>query len=160
MKQPAREILTVVRRGEFRPGLSFYGLHEPNSLDATFPQHVWPERTEVGVSKLHGGSWEVIIWDVEFETWPRGDQWFRAVRATLASLIDAGCAVSWIGLEGYFCDPPELFLPTCMSGGVLARMTHDDDFSSSFHPDEPLRALTDAELLTLRRHSHGLADAH
>lgn len=58
-----------------------------------------------------------------------------------------------------FCDPPELLTPDCMSGGVLAALTDAGDFRLAVRPDEPVAWLPDANLLRLRAHAAGLADA-
>lgn len=50
----------------------------------------------------------------------------RATTSTLARLIQAGCRVAWIAVEGLpFCDPSHLCDPGCMSGSVLAWMAEE-----------------------------------
>jgi hypothetical protein len=101
----------------------------------------------------------VIVWDVAIAVWPSGDAWTRSVQGTLKLLVDCGARVAWIGLEGFFCDPPDLFEPALMSGSVLAAMTSDGCFCCPVDPDQPLATLTDKDLLQLRRASDGLSNA-
>lgn len=108
-------------------------------------------------SELYDGGWRVIVWDVPITEWPESDAWTIAVRSTFDSLLAAGCVVAWIGREGYFCDPPDLFLPSCMSEGVVAAATVGGFFSCPVVPDKPLKYLTDEELLEIRSQSDGLA---
>lgn len=160
MMKPAREIMMVVKDGRLQPGVSAYGLRAiQTSNSADFPLAAWPADTQWNEGRLHGQEWEVIIWDIALREWPRNPEWGRVVRQTLQSLINAGCTVSWIGSEGYFCDPPDLFKPECMSGGVLAAMTQSGDFNCVVDPHEPLRALPEEKLLELREASRGLAAA-
>ncbi len=159
VRRPAREILTVINGGEFRPGLSFYGLGRPGLHQPRFPQEVWPEETEYHVSRLHGDAWQVMVWDVALLRWPYGEEWWRALHATLAAFIDMCYLVAWVGGEGYFCDPPDLFDPSCMSGGVLAAVTKEYDFTRTLDPNAPLRPLSDEQMLQLRQSAEGLADA-
>jgi hypothetical protein len=73
-------------------------------------------------------------------------------------LIDVGCRVAWVGAEGIpFCDPPGLFDPDCMTGGVLAWLTSDGWFGCPLDPDQPLEPAPDRQLLRLRRWAGRLA---
>ncbi len=101
---------------------------------------------------------EVVVWDVAIVAWPTGQAWRDSVRRTLEALVDAGARVAWVGREGYFCDPPDLFDPTFMSGGVLAAMTSGGEFRCAVDPDQALATLTDDELLRLRAASDGLSN--
>jgi hypothetical protein len=159
MRPPAREQLEIVWRGEQVPGVTFYGLF-PRSAGATslFPEALWPAGVEVGSSILHNERWEVVVWDVAVAAWPSGEAWTRSVRGTLEALVDGGARVAWIGLEGFFCDPPDLFEPALMSEGVLAAMTADRDFRCPVDPDRPLASLTDEDLPRLRGASDGLSN--
>ena len=61
-----------------------------------------------------------------------------------------GCRVAWVGAEEIpFCDPPGLFDPACMTGGVLA-WPIDGSFGCPLDPDQPLTAASDEEMLQLR----------
>jgi hypothetical protein len=143
------EVLTVIHGGEEVPGVTFYGLrHSPAGVKAAFPREVWPAGASVSEMFLHNGHWETIVWDLALASWLRGDEWTRAVRETLDSLVAAECTVAWLGLE--FCDPPRLFDPGCMSGTVLAALTADGEFSCAIEPSLPLEALDDKYLGRLR----------
>jgi hypothetical protein len=54
---------------------------------------------------------------------------------------------------------PDLFDPASMSGAVLAYMTSAGDFRCPIDPDSPVQPVNDEDLLQLRRHAQGLADA-
>ena len=89
-----------------------------------------------------------------------GERWQRAVRVTLQAMVDRGARVAWLGAEGVpFCDPPELFSPECMSGGVLGWITDSGEYSCELDPDRPIARAADDTLLKLRLHARGLADA-
>lgn len=154
----AKDVLTIFRAGEELPGLTFYGLTSFDDWrEAPFPSAYWPGLAEGETSALHGDSWRVVVWDVALSDWPREEPWVNAVRSTLKALLDAGCVVTWLGRPGCFCDPPDLFLPSCMSEGVLAAATDDGFFDCPVRPDRPLDYLTDEQLLELRSRSRGLA---
>jgi hypothetical protein len=86
---------------------------------------------------LHGNAWEILACDVPILVWPTVDGMAAAVRVSLAALIEAGCAVAWVGAEGLpFCDPPQLFDPGCMSTGVLALMTAQGHFECALDPEQ------------------------
>ncbi|WBQ07841.1 hypothetical protein [Kribbella sp. CA-293567] len=156
----ARESLVVVVGGEETSGLIVYGLSPRGSRRPEFPFGVWDVAGEVAEFTLVGGTWEVPMWEVPVSVWPVKDQFEGAVRATFEAVIAGGCRVAWIGAEGMpFCDPPLLFEPACMSGGVLAWMTDDGAFGCPMDPDLPIAAADDECLRMLRRHSYGLADA-
>lgn len=139
-------------------GLSFYALLPRSSPQPAFPDDVWPDNLGIHSFVLHDGSWQVVNWDLVIVVWPRGQTWKRVVHKTLSRLIEQGSRVAWIGDGFTFSDPPYLFDPRHMSGGVLASMTAQGDFLCPLDPYEPLRTLTDEELLGLRKASEGLSD--
>jgi hypothetical protein len=157
----ARDALTIFADGEEVPGLIVYGLAAPSTRrSVSFPSDEWTAHPQVQEFTLHGDGWEVMTWEVPIIVWPSEDEFNRAARLTLRALIESGCRVAWIGAEGVpFCDPPDLFSPDCMSGGVLAWMTDAGDFDCPLDPDSPLRPVSDDRLRRLRRHTRGLADA-
>jgi len=159
MERPIREILTIFSGGEEVSGLLFYGLRQRGRpTSAIFPSKAWPPNTRVSDFMLYGNNWEVLMWEVEVSEWPRSGQWTNALQETFSTLLQDGAVVSWIGIEGYFCDPPDLFRPECMSRGVLAAMTADGSMIGQIHPDQPLARLSDADLEYLRSAAKGLAD--
>jgi hypothetical protein len=157
----ARDALTIFVEGEEVPGVIVYGLFPHDSRPAVeFPAKVWPSEPEPDSFRLVGDAWLVLLWEIAVDVWPTGEQWRTAMQVTLKAMTDQGARVAWVGAEGVpFCDPPQLFSPDCMSGGVLAWMTDTGDFGCEVDPDAPLARVADDELLELRRHAHGLADA-
>lgn len=158
---PAYEVLRVIRDGEEFPGLTFYGLISRGEwAHPDFPVDLWPSGGQVEDFMLYGEAWEIPCWDLALSAWPSRDSWRASVRTTLQWICDHGCAIGWMSAEGRpFCDPPFLFDPDCMSGGVLAYMTPDGKFECSFELDGPLQAVEDATMRRLRSYGIGLADA-
>ncbi|WP_157731681.1 hypothetical protein [Arthrobacter sp. YN] len=165
MRPPARETLTVFWDSdggqEEMPGFIVYGLVDPKCwVERSFPLGLWPAGTDAAESRLYGESWEVKLWDVRVQEFLSGKAWTTAVRGTLQTIIDAGCRVAWVSSERFpFVDPPFLFLPEHMSGSVLSALTSDGDFFCPLDPDQPIRAISDDQLVRLRVHADGLADA-
>lgn len=161
IRPPVRETLKVIVDGDEVPGLIAYGLRRPGgSADTSFPAYAWIAQPEPTDFTLHGEGWEVLMWEVPIVIWPAPSEMESALRATLGTLIEAGCRVAWIGAEGLpFCDPPELFDPHCMSGAVLAWMTDAGAGDCRIDPDAPITPVGDDVLLVLRAHATGLADA-
>lgn len=157
----ARDALTIFVDGDEVPGLIAYGLLPPRLDPALeFPAAAWIARPEPRSFTLHGTNWEIVGWEVPVVVWPNAAQFGDAVRDTLAALIAAGSRMAWIGAEGLpFCDPPALFDPDCMSGGVLAWMDDSGQFDCPLEPDAALSPIDDKALLRLRVHAAGLADA-
>jgi len=158
---PARDALTIFIDGDEVPGLIVYGLLPPGTRHAAmFPSSAWIAQPEAATFTLHGSGWEVFGWEVPIVIWPTDVEFQEAGCATMSAMIRGGSRVAWIGAEGVpFCDPPELFSPDCMSGGVLGWMTDAGDFGCELDPDAPLSPVADDVLLRLRGHAKGLADA-
>jgi hypothetical protein len=161
MSALARDSLTIFVGGEEVPGIIVYGLFAVGSeRPVKFPVDAWVSAPETESFRLFGEGWEVLTWEIPIDLWPAGEQWRAALQATLQAMISRGCRVAWIGAEGVpFCDPPELFNPECMSGGVLAWMTDSGDSGGDLDPDHPIARVADDILLRLRIHARGLADA-
>jgi hypothetical protein len=160
MSALARDSLTIFVGGDEVPGIIVYGLFAAGSeRPVNFPADAWISAPEPESFRLFGDGWEVLTWEIPIDLWPTGERWRTAVQATLQAMVASGCRVAWIGAEGVpFCDPPELFSPECMSGGVLAWMTDSGDFSCELDPDRPVVRVADDVLLKLRTHARGLAD--
>lgn len=158
---PAREVLKVVSAGEESPGVIFYGLVPRGEwISRDFPLDLWPGGGQVEYFRLHGADWEIPCWDLALSEWPLGETWKETVSATLRWICGQGSTIGWMSAEGRpFCDPPALFDPNCMSGGVLAYRTSDGTFECPFELDEPLRSVEDGVMRELRLYSGGLADA-
>lgn len=158
---PAREVLRVIRDGEELPGVTFYGLVARGGwARADFPVDLWPSGGQVEDFMLHGEAWEIPCWDLALNAWPSTESWKSFVHATLQWICDRGCAIGWMSAEGRpFCDPPLLFDPDCMSGGVLAYMTPDRHFECPLELDGPLQAVEDETMRRMRSYASGLVDA-
>lgn len=156
----ARDSLTVFVGGAEAPGLIVYGLSSSAlSKDIESPAPLWPGSPVSNCFVLHGDNWRVRGWEVPVTLWPTGSDFHDVIRRTLEMLIQGGCRVAWIGAEGVpFCDPPGLFDPEWMSGGVLAWMTDDGGFDCPLDPDRVLAPVSDDDLLALRTYARGLAD--
>lgn len=156
----ARRALTVFVGGEEQPGIIVYGLAARGTREvATVPDRLWPDALAIEEVVLCGDLWEVVGWEIALRQWPAGAAWRDAIDSALRAHIEAGCVVAWVGAEGIpFCDPPQLFAPACMSGGVLAWMTAAGS-DCPLDPDAELIAVDDQALEYLRRAASGLADA-
>jgi hypothetical protein len=161
-RPPSREALTIFHGGrEELPGLIFYGLlSAEHGGRPQFPTKAWSEAAEPEELHLHGEGWRIIGWELPVHVWPRGSAFESAVRATLAELVSTGARVAWVGAEGIpFVEPPALFDPGLMAGGVLAWMTDDGKFACPLDPDEPIPRISDETLQGLRRHAGQLASS-
>ena len=161
IRLPVRETLKIIVDGDEVPGLIAYGLRGPDSqAAASFPADAWIAQPEPTDFTFRGEAWEVLIWEVPIVIWPAPSEMQSVLRATLGGLIESGCRVAWIGAEGLpFCDPPQLFDPQCMSGGVLAWMTDKGAGDFRIDPDAPITPVGEDVLLALRAYATGLADA-
>lgn len=160
METPAREALTVFVGGEEMPGVIVYGIRRVGLSPMEFPSREWSLSHEPRTSRLYGETWEVLGWDLAIDAWPASEDWRGVVKRTLSVLVSAGCAVAWLGAEGCpYSDPPDLFSPAWMDGGVLAALTSQGDFLCPVDPNEPLRYLSPENLELLRARAAGLADA-
>lgn len=158
MKPPAREVLTIYWDGEETAGFTVHALRDRSGEaipELTPPD--WPGEVEVKQAVLHGEFWEVCVWDVRVDAWPSPGEFDESAQELLCGLVAEGFAAAWIGLEGYFADPPRLFVPDTMTGGVLAACSGETGFLPAVQLDAPLRAITDFDLLALREACGGLA---
>lgn len=146
------EALTVVWDGDFVPGVIFYGLRSTDGRCGTpeFPASAWPEGVERREGRLHNGDWEVLVWDVAISRWPSQQEWLTMLRTTLERLRDAGAVVTWCAPEGAFADPPNLFDPAWMSGGVYAAWAPNTGFVCTARLGNELQTLSDDQLRQLR----------
>ena len=146
-----RDGLGIFVSGEERPGLTMYGYWPSEEKAAPhFPSRLWPPGVEVRESWLGGADWSVCVWDVAVHDWPAPADWQDVLAGSLGELLRAGAIVGWCGLEGFFADPPHLFDPEEMSGGVYAASAPGWGFRCTAELDGPLRALPDSDLLALR----------
>ncbi len=158
LRPPAREDLVIYWDGEEVAGFTVHALRRRSRIEIPRLHPVrWVRDAAIKSSALHGKHWEVCVWDVRIEVWPRAADFAEAIQQVLYGLIGDGFAVAWIGLEGYIADPPLLFAPQAMSGGVLAACSDQTGFLSVLDLDAPLQTLSDVELGALREASGELA---
>lgn len=150
-----RDVLTIFVDGEERPGFIAYGLTTPKGWrDVRFPSELWFGSPVPEVFDLLGEDWRVHGWEVPIVIWRSPTDFKGAVHRTPDALIRGGCRVAWIGAEVVpFCDPPGLFDPQCMSGGVLAWMMDDGRFDCPLDPEQLFAPASDDDLREVRRYA-------
>ncbi|HSR54184.1 MAG TPA: hypothetical protein VLV83_25425 [Acidobacteriota bacterium] len=160
MNRLLEEFFRIIWEGEEVSGLTLYGLRtRKEEAPAVFPIPSWPNEIEYRQSTLHGERWEVLVWDIRVQQWPKHTHFGDVVRSTLEALLEGGCCVAWVGREGHFVDPPDLFLPEFMSGGILAALTRDHEYKVNIDTSKPPSLLSDEEMDQLRLHCFDLASA-
>ncbi|EMS1061979.1 hypothetical protein WKS79_000448 [Providencia stuartii] len=131
-------------------GQTFYLFNkDADYITPDFPIFLWPEGTKTKKYKLFGNEWVTWVWDVRFSTYP--GEWKVVTKNTLTYFISHGARISWCGLDGYFSDPPGLFDPSEMSGGVYAALTADDNFICHTDLYSKYQPLNDNELMYLKK---------
>lgn len=152
MTRVAKDVLHIVDRGELTSGIAMFALGSTSGwIPPEFPRREWDLTTNPTRFRLHGPGWVVHEWDVPIARWPDRIDFQERVKRTLTYLIDAGSTVAWISGEGFpFCDPPSLFDPDCMSGGVLTWLTDRGEYGSPISPEQPLEPASDETLELLR----------
>ena len=160
LSKSLNEVLTVYMDGEEVPGVMLYGLDSmANDSQPRFPGSAWPWLVARKTYVFGGKRWRVRLWEVALSAIPSPEILWNATSTTFGSLIDAGCLAAWMGLEGGFCDPPSLFLPECMSGGVVAARSASGRQWGQFENLHPISPLSDEDLLALRSDAQPLASA-
>ena len=152
MSPLGRDVLKVFHEGDEYPGIIVYGLApRGEAAELQFPSCAWERTVGYSPAHLHGARWEISSWEIRLERWPDSKDFVHAIQQTMLQFYLAGYQVSWVGAEGLpFCDPPFLFSPQCMSGGVLAWMTSPDRFDCPLDPAKPLCPIDDYVLRDLR----------
>jgi hypothetical protein len=142
--------LGVFWDGEEVDGFSVYGYWpERNEVAPKFPEELWEGATS-NATRLGDLTWTVWIWDIRIGKWPEAMSWAARIERTLRRMIEAGALVSWCGLEGLFVDPPDLFSPEHMHGGVWCALTANGRLFPPPGLDDSFKRLDDKELLQLR----------
>lgn len=153
MQATTRNSLSIFWGGEERGGILAYGLWPRRPVSPPrFPQEAWPEHTEWKSVRLGGEGWFVCLWEILISTWPHANEWAITINETLKAFTDAGAEVAWCGIEGYFVDPPSLFAPSEMSGGVWALLRSDGALYGPPELDLPFATLPDEVLIQAREH--------
>ena len=146
------QALGIFWHGEEVDGLILYAFWPGLTETAPpFPKAGWIPGIEVKRGRLTGEGWTVFVWDVHVCQWPPKEQWGFLLEETLKALCRTGAVVAWCGLEGRFVDPPSLFDPEEMSGGVYAFYIPQVGFRCTAWPGEEFAAVGDDELLNLHR---------
>ena len=148
--------LGIFWEGEERAGLTIYGLFRDEKVEApTVPLYLWPNGCECKSGKLSGEFWAVWLWDIRVDKWPKKTKWLNTLSRTLKTMIDQGATIAWAGLEGFFAEPPNLFHPDYMSGGIWAIYMDNGNFICNAKIGEPFKVLEDTVLKHLFEHYSG-----
>jgi len=132
-------------------GQTFYVLFNENNITKPiFPLEIWPHGTEIKEQKIYGKNWDIWIIDVKYSSIP--ENWKKTTKETLLYLIKNNASIGWCGLDGYFSDPPGLFNPQEMSGGVYAALTLDNKFICHTDFYDEYKPLLDEELIMLKKY--------
>ncbi len=150
-EQNTEKSLGIFWDGEEVDGVTIYGLFAgAKSEEPIAPSGVWPENCDFKINKLSGDDWTVWLWDVRINEWPKKTEWFNTIKRTLETMIHQGASVAWCGLEGFFVEPPDLFKPEFMGGGIWAAYTIDGDFICKAQIGEIFETLDDSILKKIR----------
>jgi len=150
------DALGVIWNGEERAGILLYGYRQ--GAGPTDPFEVvlpWPDPNEsrmMSLSDIHHDPpvWTILEWTVLLSVWPAAADRLPLLESALAEVCRRGATVAWAGLEGHFADPPSLFLPEEMSGGVWASYSPRIGLRCAARLGEPFGTLDDACLAELR----------
>lgn len=143
-----QESLGIFWEGEEVDGFTLYGFWPQDEI--LRPELILPGGVETKSTALRGPGWSVWLWDIRVLEWPSPNEWTSFVREFLEQLTKQGAVVAWCGLEGMFVDPPELFDPSEMSGGVWAACLSPDTYFGPPALCERFEPLTDESLMMLR----------
>jgi hypothetical protein len=160
VKPPAREALTVFWDGEEVPGFIVFALGAPGvKRPEDLPTFGWTIEPDVRSSTLAGNQWIVAVWYIRVVGWPTPGEFRDSMRRVLCGLVGDGYTAAWIGIEGSFVDPPDLFTAEAMPESVLAACSAETGYLVAVDLDLPLQALPDNDLAALREASGDLAGA-
>lgn len=142
--------LGVFWDGDEVDGVLCYGLWRDHiAAEPLFPRVVWPQHTECRPWHLAGDGWIILLWTIRMAKWPLPGEWESTLRRTLQCFHDQGAVIGWCGIEGRFVEPPLLFEPDEMSGGVYAASTADGWFRCAARLGSRFEALSDEDLRLL-----------
>ena len=153
-KTKTDDALKIFLRGREVPGILVYGYWPLGRKDCpAFPRNIWPPSNEFSNFKLVATNdllWTVWMWNLAIPNWPSQSIWKNQINDTLKVMIAAGASVAWCGVEGLFADPPALFNPKEMSGGVWAYLLRDGEFICKGELGQIFDVLSDTEMASLR----------
>ena len=145
----AKDSMVVFIDGTEVPGFLLYGLFPP---DADPQSPALPDAVRSRRHDLTGPGWLIPIWTIPVTDWLTGDAWQTEVRRLLTSIVEQGARVAWLASEGApYADPPWLFDPAEMSGGVYAYLTAAGRYACPLDPGRPWLTITNDELGQLRQ---------
>lgn len=145
-----REALGIFWHGEEVDGFLVYGYWPSSGVpEPPLSPRSWSDLVQWSPQQLTGPGWTVWMWEVRVWRWPAPSDWPSLIAGLLRGVLQGGARVAWCGFEGVFVDPPKLFDPLEMSGGVWAAATADGvwygppplDGVCSVLPDDALRGL-------------------
>jgi hypothetical protein len=149
--QNTEKSLGIFWDGEEVDGITVYGFFKDINVDQpTMPKDIWGDNCEVKSSKLFGEDWTVWVWDIRIVRWPTQAEWIKTIERTLKGMLRQGAIVSWAGLEGFFVDPPDLFDPEFMSGGVWALYSEPEGFFCPAEIGKQFKAVDDSILKKIK----------
>lgn len=150
------EALRIFWQGNEVSGLIAYG-YWPSAAQpkVPFPSAVWPAGASYQDRWMRNWKegqeeWRILVRDVMLPTWPEPFQWCDSVKATLQAFLDSGVCVAWCGIEGHFVEPPALFDPAEMAGGVWAALGPEFGYECTAELGRPWRALPETDLMRLK----------
>jgi|GEM_PF-3341475 len=151
-KKHTQASLGIFWKGEEVDGITVYA-YWPRKLEKEplLELVVEPESTQRKPTRLDSENWTVWLWDIRVTRWPRADCWISMVVKMLQGLVDQGATVAWCGLEGMFVDPPGLFDPQVMLGGVWAAVDNQGNVYGPPELSEKFTTLGKEELEKLQR---------
>lgn len=160
MKLPLSETLTVYWGGEEVPGFTIYALGPPSLADAPELAESLEDLPAAENTFLLGGEgWLVRTWDIRMEWWPATEVFNAAIERVFSELIRCGFRVVWVGVEGHFVDPPDLFDVEFVPDGILAASSATTGFVTTLDLGEPVVSLPATVIADLRKAGEGLANA-
>lgn len=156
------DVLTIFWKGVEVPGFICYGYWPSSSQPSVaFPFESWPAGTltdDTWLAEWRDGEleWRVLRRDVRVARWPAREHWPECVRRTLECFIESEVLLAWCATEGSFPDPPALFQPRLMEGGMWAVLGAGIPFECAARVDQPYSGLPTATLAAV----HEVAEEH
>ena len=132
--------------GDERPGVIAYGIW-PAGAGADLPSDVLLGGGVPRAFRLWGPGWVILGFDIAYPTPEDLREALPLIEECLELCLRRGAHVAWLGSEGLpFADPPHLFDPEWMEGGVLlAKTVH----GATLEPGPGATALRSDQLLEL-----------
>jgi len=143
--------LGIFWSGEEVDGITIYGISKESLAKPTQPiSKIWSDRAEFKYSSLNGSDWVVRVCDIRILAWPSVSEWPSIIQSTLQAITDQGALVSWAAVEGCFAEPPNLFDPESMGGGVWSIYSEEDGFYCPATLEKEMAYVDDEVILKFR----------